>query len=79
MKQIIGLILILAGLFVGVYVGLYLCFIGGTVQIINAIKSPGIPAMPIAWGIAKIFFAGVAGMLSALTLIIPGRILFNSR
>lgn len=54
-------------------------FIGGIVQIVEAVKAPDIPAMAIAWGIVKIFFAGVAGMLSAIVLIIPGRILFNSR
>lgn len=48
MKRIIGTVLILAGLTVGAYVGLYLCFVGGIVQIVEAVKAPDIPAMSIA-------------------------------
>ena len=73
MKQIIGVLMILGGVALGLYVGLWVCFIGGIVQIINEVKSPqAVVAMNIAWGIAKIVFAALSGWLSALLLIVPG-------
>jgi len=78
MKLIIGLILILGGIIVGVYVGLWIFFIGGIVQIIEQIKSPeNVDVLAIAWGIAKIFLAGTVGVLSSLLGIIPGFLLLN--
>ena len=73
MKRIIGAVMILAGIALGFYIGFWVCFIGGIVQLINEIKSPeAVVAMNIALGIVKIVFAGVAGWVSALVLIIPG-------
>lgn len=67
-----GLALIVAGVILGLYVGLWLLFIGGIAQIINGIKMD-FNALYIAVGIARIMMSGVAGFASALILIIPGR------
>ena len=73
MRQIVGISIILGGIVLGLYVGLWVCFIGGIVQLINEIKSPeAVVAMNIAWGIAKIVFAGLFGWLAGLLFIIPG-------
>ena len=69
----VGLLMILSGIFLGLYIGVWLCFVGGIVQIINEIKSPeGVNALAIALGIVKIFFASPIGWLSATMLFIPG-------
>ena len=73
MKQLVGVLMILGGIVLGFYVGLLVCFIGGIVQLINEIKSPeAVVAVDIAWGVAKIVFAGLFGWLAGLLLIIPG-------
>lgn len=72
MKSIIGLLLVAAGIVLGLYVGVWLMFIGGIVQIIQAVKAPEIVAMTVAIGVAKIVFAGISGGLSAIVLILPG-------
>jgi len=73
MKTILGILLILGGIVLGLWLGLWVCFIGGIVGIINAIKAPGtVEALTIAWNIVKILFASLAGWLSALALIFPG-------
>lgn len=65
--------MIIAGIALGVYVGLWICFIGGIIQIVDAIKAtPNIDGMQIAWGIVRIVFAGFAGTISAFVLLIPG-------
>lgn len=39
MKKIIGILIAIAGIALGIYVGVWLMFIGGIVQIVNSIKS----------------------------------------
>lgn len=72
MKIVIGLLLIVAGIALGLYVGLWLMFIGGIVSIIEQIRSEHLDALTVAWGVARILFAGMVGMLAAIVLIIPG-------
>lgn len=71
-KQMLGFLLIVAGIVLGVYVGVWVCFIGGIVGIIEAISAPELVAMTVALNVAKIFLAGVSGFLSAILLMIPG-------
>ena len=83
MKVIIGIILCALGVVLGVYVGLWVCFIGGIMDIVNEInaltQSEPLNALNVAFGIAKIMFAGVCGVASAFALIIPGSAMVGSR
>lgn len=72
MKVLIGVLLILAGIVIGLWLGVWVLFIGGIIDIINQIKSPEFNGMVIAWGIVKIMIASGVGTLSAMVLIIPG-------
>lgn len=67
---ILGILMVLVGIAAGLFVGLYLCFYGGIVQIIGGI-SP-VNAGAIAFGIIRVISAGLIGWLSALILIVPG-------
>lgn len=65
--------MIIAGIAFGFYVGVWVCFVGGIVQLINEIKSPeAVSALSIGWGIAKIVFAGFFGWLAGAFVVIPG-------
>lgn len=72
MKTLIGIVSIIAGIALGLYLGVWVMFIGGIVDIIDQIKSPELSAMAVAWGVVKIVFAGFIGWLVALILILPG-------
>lgn len=72
MKSALGLLLIIVGVALGLYAGLWWAFIGGIVQIVDALKVTPTPAFDIAFGIARIMFAGFIGVVSAMTLVIPG-------
>lgn len=72
MKPLIGIIMIIAGIGLGIYVGLWVCFIGGIVQIVDAVRAPVLSGQGLAIGIAKVVFASFAGWVSALLLISPG-------
>ena len=84
MKSIIGIILCALGVFVGLYIGVWVCFIGGIVDIVNEINnaiqaSGSLGAMNIAIGIVKIVFAGFLGVVSAFAFIIPGSAMVGGR
>lgn len=79
MKLILGLLLVIAGILLGLYVGLWLMLIGGIVGIVEQIKAPEIDAMKLALNIVKIPFAGFVGTVSAFVLIIPGMAFITSQ
>jgi len=70
-KYAMGVIMVVAGVVGGLYIGAYLMFFGGIVQIIDGIKND-FQSVSIAMGIVKMVFASTLGVLSATVLIFPG-------
>jgi len=68
LKLIFGLILLVGGVVLGIWLGVYVMFIGGLTQFINAIKSTPVPASELAFSVAKMLFAGVVGIASCLVV-----------
>ncbi len=66
-----GLLMILCGIVLGLYVGVWVCFVGGIVQVVSSVTPVVIP-IGIGIGILKIVGATIAGVISAFALIIPG-------
>lgn len=64
MKMILGLALIALGLFLGIYVGVYLMLIGGIIQIVEGIKATPIVSWDIAIGVIRFMFAGAVGWIA---------------
>lgn len=77
MRILAGLLLICGAVVLGLYVGLWLMFVGGIVAVIHAVQAIPVDALGIAWGIVRIFFASIAGGLSFWALFIPGLALLN--
>jgi len=72
MKNFLGVFLIAVGVVFGLYVGLWLCFIGGIVGFIEAVQvSPVIP-IDIALAFGKFWFAALIGWIAAAVCIYPG-------
>jgi hypothetical protein len=68
-KKFIGVVLIIAGLVLGVYLGLWVMFVGGIEQIIDGVQAePDANGGDIAWGIVRIFFAGAIGTITAVII-----------
>lgn len=72
MKVIIGIILIVAGIVLGLYCGLWWAFIGGIIAIIEQVRAEYMDATIIAISICKIIFAGLIGWAAAAICLIPG-------
>ena len=64
MKTLIGLILLIGGVILGLYVGVWVCLIGGIIQVVTVIRAPELDAVLLAYGIARILCSGLAGTLS---------------
>jgi len=76
-REVVGSVMIVAGVALGLYVGLWVCFVGGIVDVIEQIRAEHLEALVVAWGVAKILFAGLFGWIAAAVLLIPGVALFN--
>ncbi len=78
MTKLAGIILVVSGIVLGLYIGIWVCFIGGIVQIINEIKSPdAVNAINVAIGIGRIIFAGIIGWVVTILGILPGTALLT--
>ena len=64
LSTIFGALLFVAALAAGVYVGFWIMFIGGAVDIIDAIKAPVTEASAIGWGVLKMIFASFVGTVT---------------
>ncbi len=71
-RQVMGLVLIAAGICAGLYFGLWWAFIGGIIQVIEQVRAPELEAMIVAIGVAKVLFAGIIGWASGFLCCIPG-------
>ena len=78
MKIFLGLLLLVGGIVLGIWLGIFVMFIGGIAQVINAIKASPVDAMGIAIGLAKFFFASVVGWFSAIVVAGTGIALIQS-
>jgi hypothetical protein len=72
MKIVMGLLMVISGIILGVYVGVWIMLIGGIVQVIEQVRSEHLDAVRVGFGIVQILLAGLTGILSAMFLIIPG-------
>lgn len=72
MRRLLGLLLIIASILLGLYVGIYMMVIGGIFAIINFIKG-GLNYLELyAWGILKIMFCSIIGTIDFYVLLVPG-------
>lgn len=73
--KILGVLLIIAGIVLGLYVGIWVMFIGGIIGLITQaveISNGNIYAMEIGLNIGKLLFATLIGWVSGLLPIVTG-------
>ena len=76
LKNILGLVLICGSIALGLYVGFWLMFIGGIIEVINSV-TPVINNSGIAWGIVKVVFAEVVGVITFFVVAAIGALLLK--
>lgn len=72
MKKVIGILMIVAGVALGIYAGVWWAFVGGIVDVIGAIRAPEFVGGDVAIGVVKVIFAGLIGYLPVVALSWPG-------
>jgi len=72
MKKIIGILIAIAVIILGIYVGIWLMLVGGIIQIVNSINP--INGLGIALGILRIIFCEVGGFIAWLGIAIGSAI-----
>lgn len=81
MNKILGSIGIIAGIALGIYVGFYLCLVGGIVGLVVAGKVLAVTGTVktglISLSLLKILLSSFAGWVSAYALIIPSWFLLH--
>jgi ABC-type xylose transport system permease subunit len=77
MKKGLGFLIILVGLFTGLYVGIWWGFIGGIVKVIEVLKSTELVSMDLALGIARIVFASTLGTIAGYLVALPGFLMLS--
>ena len=65
-RKVAGNTLMVIAICLAAYVGLWLMFIGGIVDIIDEIRDQTFESMAIAIGVVKIVFAGLAAVLAGV-------------
>jgi hypothetical protein len=72
MKKIIGILIAIVGIALGIYVGAWLMFIGGIMQIVNSINPVNV--LGIELGIARIVFCEIGVIIANLGVVIGSEI-----
>ncbi len=67
----------IGGVILGLYVGVWVCFVGGIVDVIEQVTAENLEAVSVAWGIAKVFLSGLFGSLTAIIPIAIGTSLLD--
>lgn len=64
MNKILGILLILASIVIGIWLGIFVMFIGGIIEIIQSFQANPINAYGVGWGLIKFLCSGFVGWLS---------------
>lgn len=75
--KLVGFIMIVLGVVLGLYMGVWICFIGGIIDILEVMQSMAkegytIEAGKVAFAILKICASTLIGWVAAALLLIPG-------
>ncbi len=78
-KRVLGIVLIVVGVGVGIYVGFWLMFVGGIIGLIQVVQniSAGVDALEVALNIGKILFASFIGTLLFIVISTIGTYLLS--
>ena len=71
-NRVIGVVLVIIGVALGLYCGLWWALIGGICDVIREIRAPVLQPMGVAAGVMKVMFAGFIGAISSVAFVVPG-------
>lgn len=69
---VIGVLVCVAGVAAGLYMGIWYGLVGGFVAVIEACKAPVLVPMDAAIGVARVLFAGLLGWVTGICVVSVG-------
>lgn len=75
MRQLFGCLLVLTGIAIGLYIGIWWGFIGGIVAVAEALKATEVVPYDVAYGVARIFFCQFLGFAAGVLPVFVGYVL----
>jgi hypothetical protein len=69
-KKAFGAVLMLIGVALGLYLGVWVCFIGGAAQVYNGFTAGS--GISIGIGLLRFFASSLVGFVSGLVFFVPG-------
>ena len=76
MLKILAVLIIVAGILGGLYLGLWVCLVGGIVQIIDTIQHTPVEARTVAIGVLRVLCTGLVTWLTILLSTFIGGLCF---
>jgi hypothetical protein len=77
LMQWLGWLLVIAGVCLGAYTGIWWALVGGVVDLIEVIKAPVTTASAVGVGMLKIVASGLIGWATVMVAVIPGSYLLH--
>lgn len=78
-RGFVGIVLVIAGVALGVWAGVWWALIGGIVQAVEAVKASPVDAWQLAFGLARVLCAGLIGTVTAIIAVFPGWAMLQGR
>jgi hypothetical protein len=75
--KVLGILLIIVGAILGIYLGVWVMLIGGIIQFVHGLQADPVSAKDVAFGIARFVLAGVTGVLAFWICAIIGAVFLN--
>uniref|UniRef100_A0A6M3JRY9 Uncharacterized protein n=1 Tax=viral metagenome TaxID=1070528 RepID=A0A6M3JRY9_9ZZZZ len=79
MKQLLGLLFVIGSIVLGVWLGVFVMFIGGIIQFIQACQVNPVNGYGITIGVLKFLSSGLIGWLTFGILFSFGAVLLDSK
>ena len=75
---VVGIIFCLAAICGGLYLGLWICLVGGVVDVVNGFQATPIEALKVGIGVLKFFSSSIVGWITFVLGISIGKACFEA-
>lgn len=71
-KKLGGILIVLAGVLLGIWLGIVVMLVGGIIQGVHGVTAHPVNGTDIGWGVVRVLFSGFVGWVSGLLVVAVG-------
>ena len=75
--NILGIVIIITGICASIYLGLWILFVGGILDIVNAVRAPILIGSDIGFGVIKMIVAVFVGTICGWLSVLAGAVFLD--